>query len=331
MSRWIRITVVALGIAMSAALSGCTPQAATTPASQTPTATVAASPDAQPDMVGTRFSSSARPPESGDDTRGVKYGYTIASGRGFTGYYLVDNVRPLPHTYAFLAFVDYQQVPVVLGGTPGLTHMLHLGPQEQSWWSLDVRPLSAGRHTLSTVLVWDPDNHSTDAAFRQASEWGMVSTTQANVLVGKRGAFPAPKLTKPSGAVSIPAGTEFDGVLVNQSSTSIEPWTSGVAAPAGSQVDYVIHVGNSTSKTARYALIALLDYVQVPIGSDARQPTIVSVPPGKCLNFTAHVTAPTEPGVHELMVVRADMPFVAIANESDTLMQGSARIPITVR
>jgi hypothetical protein len=96
-------------------------------------------------------------------------------------------------------------------------------------------------------------------------------------------------------------------------------------------VDYVVHVGNGTSKTARYALIAMLDYVQVPIGPDAGQPTIVSVPPGKCLNFTAHITAPIQPGIHELMVVRADVPFVRIVNESDTLMQGSARIPITVR
>jgi hypothetical protein len=343
-SRDRRLVAVILMVLVSCAFAGCA--AATQPASPssppssqvstgstTPaTDTAAADPlgaDAQPDVVGTLFSSSAAPAASGDDTRGVKYSYRLAQGADFTGYYLIDNARPLAHGYALLVFVDYRQVPFRLDGSPGLTHMITMDAGQQAYWPIDIGPLSSGAHTLSTILVWDPDYHSLDTDFRRASDWGMLSSNQAGLLVGTKRAFTKVASLAPSGSLDASVSGQFDGVRINQLDRALDPWTGASVGP-GEAVTYDIHVGNTTGRMARYSLIALFDYVQVPIGA-AAGPTIVSVPPHTALTYRASVRAPDTPGVHELMVVRGVMPLTTIAGENDTVMQGSGRIPITVR
>jgi len=342
-SRNRRVVAVILMVLMSAALAGCgaakqsgspstaSPSQAST-GSATATDAAAGDPsgaDAQPDMVGTLFSSSASPPASGDDTPGVKYSYRLPQGAGFTGYYLVDNARPLAHTYALLAFVDYRQVPFRLDGKPGMTHMLSMDANQQSYWPLDIGPLPAGAHTLSTLLIWDPDYHSMDTAFRQASEWGMASANQASLQVGAKKGFPKVASLRPSGSIVTSDRLRFDGVRLGQKPHALDFW-SGTSAGPGEKVTYYIHVGNNGDTTQRYSLIALLDYAQVPIGAKAGA-TIVTVPAHTVLSYTATVTAPATPGVHELMVVRGVMPLTVISGEDGTVMQGSGRIPITVR
>jgi hypothetical protein len=343
-SRNRRAVAVILMVLMSSAFAGCdaakqpgSPSSApssqastgsTTPATDT-SVTDASGAGEQSDMVGTLFSSSAAPPASGDDTPGVKYSYRLAQGADFTGYYLVDNARPLAHGYALLVFVDYRQVPFRLDGSLGLTHVLRMDAGEHAYWPIDIGPLPSGSHTLSTILVWDPDYHSMDAEFRQASEWGMLSANQASLLVGKKKAFAKVASLRPSGSVDASVSGPFDGVRINQLDRALDSWTGAGVGP-GEAVTYYIHVGNITNRTARYSLIALFDYVQVPIGAGAG-PTIVSVPPHTTLTYRASVRAPDTPGVHELMVVRGVMPLTTIAGEGDMIMQGSGRVPITVR
>jgi hypothetical protein len=280
------------------------------------------------EMVGTRYSSSVSPPGP-DDPAGVKYSYDIAPGETFTGYYEIDNLRRDAHSYQLMAFLDYQQVPISVDGTKALSHTLRVDAAANRWWPIELGPFPKGTHTLTTILLWDPDDHSLDRTFRLSTEEGLTSTNQSNVMVGTSRSFVKPQVLKPTRSYKLAETLQYDGVRINRSKTKLAGWLGAEAKP-GETIEYYIHVGNTKEKAVSYSLIALLGGEQISIGQQ-KGATIIRVPAGMCYTFKTSVTAPVTPGIHELQVVRGVDPFTDITDEMGILMESSIRVPITVK
>lgn len=280
------------------------------------------------EMVGTRFSSSPKPPGA-NDPEGVKFSYKIGAGEVFTGYYEIDNVRNDAHSYRLMAFVDYEQVPIVVDGKKALSHTLKVDAAQKAWWPIEVGPFSEGAHTFTTVLMWDSEYHSLDKAFRFATEAGFMSTNQSTLVVGTAGSSKRPASLKATSTARLLANQQYDGIRINRSSGTIAEWLSHNAAP-GETIDFYIHVGNTQKRAASYSLIALLDGEQIGI-SGSSGPTVITVPAGSMSVYKTSVRVPTEPGVHELQVVKGVAPFTRITGDIGQMMESSIRVPITVK
>jgi len=279
------------------------------------------------EMVGTRFSSSPKPPGE-SDPKGVRYNYSLSPGQSFKGYYEVENIRPRKESYIILTFLDYELIPISLGGKKALSHRISLEANETKWWPIDTGLLPKGFHTYTMLLIWEPDNHSLDQEFRFATEFAFLSSNQANITVG--GVDPPSKidLTTKNSSTSKDSKNNYDGVRINKKDKDIDFWLKE-EAKAGEKVDYYIHVANGTDSTMNYSLIALLDFKPINIIED-KEVIFVSVPPKTTRHIKTSFNAPKKKGTYELMVVRGVKPLTKINNEPDAMIEPSIRVPIIV-
>ena len=95
-------------------------------------------------------------------------------------------------------------------------------------------------------------------------------------------------------------------------------WSSQLVEPR-KRLDYYVSIGNSDNVEESFALIYLLDYKQIPRSPEDDTVTMGTIPASTQLVLEAGFEAPSEPGLHELIVLRVPRPYAAQEDPLGTL------------
>ena len=81
-------------------------------------------------------------------------------------------------------------------------------------------------------------------------------------------------------------------------------------AQAEEWLEYYIHIGAHPNGTQnRFAVMAFLDYEQIPIDGEDQWVLYADMLPGTQATVPARLQAPEEPGIYELMLIYVYNPF----------------------
>lgn len=279
--------------------------------------------------VGIRFSSSKKPPRTESDP-GSKPNYYVKPGETFSGYYEVINAYPKRHSYVILTFIDYKQVKLRLNKKLALTHDISLAPGQKKWWNFETTNLDMGFHDFAMVVLWYPKIHVLEKNFRTDSQF-FYSIRRANLIVGSQ-EKPHIEIRPPINKEPQQKGNGYDGVTINKSKNDLSLWLKEESNPK-SNLDYHIHVGNNENEPKKFALIALLDYKQIPIKQDGPLVVFGNLAPNEIQTFSASVKVPNKKGIHELQIIRMLNPYLKIGYYDDDKIfsESSIRVPIIVK
>lgn len=257
-----------------------------------------------------------------NDTPGLtEIGYQITPGDTLTGtFHVLSQERE--ERLLWTMILDGIQVEFTVEGERTLLFPTHLGPGEETSFAFETPPLTDGFHNVIFICFLDYDNHSPESDSRRMLM--LPSPGPANVWSGDvvpvPTAVPNPSLQWSDAPASAP------GIWISQSnSESVHDamhrlqWT----AKPGERLDYFVHITGSGSAAATgVALIAFLDYHQIPLQvGEPVKPMMSLIAPEEHGVAKCSLIAPQEEGPHELQVVRinsADRAFTfSTATQTD--------------
>jgi hypothetical protein len=257
--------------------------------------------------------------------------FNLAPQDTFHKEFLFGNMQKKEHNYAVSLFVDFKQRPFILDGQNQLLHRITLGAFEERKYDLKIMGLSPGIHDAFLLVVVEPDNHSTDPKFREATLLSQTVSFRFTLIVGESKETHVPKGAKIAASnfkyPSPPLGSLKKGWLTvnNEPDMAGKLWLDGTSVQVGSEVPYYIHVCNddaSPQSEQDYVLIALLDWYQIPI-NDKIPILQFSLDKKQRLRVPAVVKL-SDPGKHELTVLLVEDPYELIPGGSEF---GGAVIP----
>jgi len=115
---------------------------------------------------------------------------------------------------------------------------------------------------------------------------------------------------------------DFSGVLVSHDAGDNR--TAWITETVGQDqtLDYYIHLGNDEHPDVPYAVVAFLDWQQVPIAANGKETVFGVIEKGGRLTLPAEVQIPSTGHVHELQIVYIVDPYrpESVAGQSETSM-----------
>jgi len=275
------------------------------------------------EAVGTRFSIS-NPPLKEDDP-GTKLVYTLNPNAAFKATYELENLRN-NRNYLLLCFLDYNQEPLIIDNKKNSLFKINVKPGQKKYWRFKTNTIKNGFHDFATLLIWDPEIHRLDKDYRIESDFNLIATNRANIIADGSNPPAFSFITAPSKQSQ--SKEPYDGIRINKQANNLDYWLIEKAL-SGKKINYYIHVASSEKQPVTYALIALLDYKQIPLNKS--KVLFAKVNPNQVVTFPASFTAPMQKGTHELMLIRIKNPYKRLTSDDDTLIEPSIRVPIVVK
>lgn len=279
--------------------------------------------------VATRLSSSTRPIPIGADDPGSKTIYKLKTDSAFTGTYSLGSKMPKNTQYLMLTFIDYKQVPFYLNGKKGLSHLIPMSASSTRYFSFKTERLKEGVHDFANILILHPHGHSLDAEKRLDTDNNYFFDLRANLIVGKGGQY---KLSKKVSGKQRVNKEQFDGIIINKRNAGKLAYWLKERVKSAKLVKYFVHLGNKDLKPKNFAVIALLDYKQIPLNPDGLFTGRLGAK--RTITIPATLKAPNQKGIHELLIFLITEPFVKLPSEKSKQsippIYSSARIPIVV-
>jgi hypothetical protein len=241
------------------------------------------------------------PGAAGDQT------YQVPAGEDFEAAFTIGNYEDSPVELVFTCLVDFAQTPCLEGDT-GSTRWLQLGAYEDTTLQVHLPELPEGLHDVVLAMFFYPSEHSSDESFRGDSRF-MYNYDRISLYVGESGATPSMDLISFSEADEV-AGLGMHAYCVSRRGGEEweDPWFLEEAAPGG-VLEYYATRNNPETIPITYAFLGFLDFTQVPI--DAEHMVLYGeVESGKRATIRGEVTAPSEPGDHEFLVLVVDNPYL---------------------
>lgn len=264
--------------------------------------------------------------------------YRVETGRPFFGqFWLLNAYQDQPHAFAISCLLDYIQVPCAVNEPA--SYIKSLDPMEELLLTLEIPVSQEGLHDLVILSVKD--------AFRDRDDENAYSRTvnnpkssRVNLLVGGLSTPPTPPIEN---VAALPAiGRLGGGFLVSPLAQPLEgqrrtaAWTHDTVQ-ANELFDFYVHLANPLPDPLDLAVLAFIDYEQVPIyrQGEPRTPLYVKSHAGVWQPVSAQVRAPSKPGIYEFMVVAMAEPFSRLEADSKypiiASTRSSARIRLEVR
>lgn len=263
--------------------------------------------------------------------------YQISENSSFKGYLSLLNQQP-EENYLLTCLVDYRQVPCVFDGHQQLLYEMNMEDFEERLIAFETPRLETGLHDLMLLAFAKPDVHDVSQQYRLSTDLNYLTAPRAVVLVGDE-AWKTPKMTITVTGTQ-PLDYPLTGIVVNREEQPLEmrAWLTETVQ-TGELVDFVIHMGNKgPSHTA--AVVAFLDYEQVPLDGANQWVSYVSLPTNTYATLSGQFEAPQEPGVHEFVIVWAHNPFSMLEEpplgpernltQFSTIVEPSIRVAIRV-
>ncbi|HQC12094.1 MAG TPA: hypothetical protein PKY15_01900, partial [Methanoregulaceae archaeon] len=239
----------------------------------------------------------------------------IENNEPFEGYYFISNQMYEQNDYLISCFLDYEQVPFSLDGSgPELLHRVYLAPFEEKFFRFDLGRLEPGGHDCEIVALLETENHSLDLQFRRSTDFSYLGSRRVNVYANST-ELPVINYSSPSRIFAQNCGDGYvinDGLLLTRTPCVAEGWfTEDVRA--GETLVYYVNVASDSKYPVSVALVALLDYTQVPLlENDTSNAIFLNLAAGEKISFPAYVQVPATPGVHELMVLYFPVPYTML-------------------
>ncbi len=268
------------------------------------------------------------------ETIGSHSSYRLEAARPFSGqFWLLNAYQDQPHTFAVSCLLDYVQLPCAFDQPA--SHIRSLGPMEELLLPLEIPVSQEGVHDLVILSVkdafgdWDDEN----AYSRTVNE---PKSSRVNLLVGGISTPPVPPIEK---AAALPAiGRLSRGFLVSplaqpfQEQARTIVWTHDTVQ-ANELFDFYVHLANPLSDPVDLAVLAFIDYKQVPIyrQGEPRTPLYVESEAGVWQPLSVQVRAPSKPGIYEFVVVAMAEPFSLMEAESNSPVIASTRSSARIR
>ena len=237
-----------------------------------------------------------------------------------TGTLTLHSGFPQDETYALVALVDYGQVPVEIEGLDQAVHVIHAGPHSDMAIDLSLAvPNQEGLHKLLLLLFRAPDAHPLDERFRFLTD-SMCHSYTWDVVIGDSRQPPA-MTTQPAPQTEPEVSqVDFSGVLVNRDGGDNRMAWITETVDQDRTLDYYIHLGNDGHPDAPYAVVAFLDWQQVPVMAHGKGAFFGVIERGGRLTLPAEVQIPSTGDVHELQVLYIVDPYhpETVAGQGET-------------
>lgn len=239
--------------------------------------------------------------------------YGIPSATAFAGRVSLSNQQS-PTNYLLTCLLDYRQESCIWDGTPELLYTAELDENEERIIPFTTPTLSTGFHDFAVLAISNAGAEDLGERYRISTDLSYLYASRAVLLSGDEPWQP-PALDEVFLGGERNSSASLEGVIVNQEEYPVElrAWTVYEAIP-GETIDYYIHVGNGTDDNPpnTFAILAFLDYRQIPIDGENQWVAFAEMPPGSATTLPAQMIAPEEPGIHELMIVFAYNPYTML-------------------
>jgi len=235
------------------------------------------------------------------------FSFRVPVGEDFTATMNPTNLGEKELLGAFVCLLDFRQVPCV--EKQGAVFRYRLRAGQEGSFPLRLKGLTAGRHELVRFTFYDTDNHDMKPDFRQMTRF-MMQAVRVTLFVGS--GSEAPKVVYVTSSQPDTLAQQGEGLFVLSDQPlgerETKPWRSKDVS-AGATVPYHITFNNPGNKAVEYAVVAVLDYEQVPLG--ASSPALyVRVESKERMSIATSLVAPRRAGAHELVVVLLDKPYL---------------------
>ncbi len=255
--------------------------------------------------VSSGFTHSKKPTQIGKTDPGIQTSYELQDNETFSGFYHILSLTSEKKSYLLLTFNNYEQIPVYLDEKKSLTHLVSVPAESRRDYKFRAESLSEGFQDYFMILIWSPFNLSLREEVRLGTDNDFYSDQRASLIIKNAN----PQKFEPNTFGKVHTNKEgFNGFIINKSSEGrLEYWIKE-KKKKGTKINYYVQIGNAEKKLKNFALIALLDYKQVPLAS-GKKVLFGSVNPNSRITVPATIKTPMEKGVHELLVFMIDKPY----------------------
>jgi|GEM_PF-1693370 len=241
----------------------------------------------------------------------------VPEGEPFIGEFEMGLYMPEPPVYIVTCLVDFVQQPCV-PGVP-LTQTIALSSEQIARVPIEIHGLPRGLHDLAVVQWQDlgaerdnpgePDPGTRDSFFQVALRKSLAIGGDTTPLT--------PTFQRPPLPLHV---FGLEGLALNpwllpwdKQYGGLEPFFDLQARP-GQTLKLYLHLFNTSSTRVDYALSAFLNQQQIPI--TYRQvpytPLFVTAKAGAWYPLPIEITAPTQPGRYELVILGEPFPTTRI-------------------
>lgn len=239
----------------------------------------------------------------------------VELGEPFEAVFYLNNAQP-EADYLFTCILNYRQVPCEWGDAEEATLLYARPVGEDERLSLSFR----------TPLIEDPFNDfmviafshpfSTDRSldYRISTDLNLMYDYRINLLAKTTDKVEPPSIETNLTATITTAEAFLDGLLVNQRpNQDLLPAWPFVETEPDDEVEYYVHLGNTyVDLDMDLALMAFLNYEQIPFDLEETWVQYVELPSESILSVPAVFIAPEKMGTYELLVVGAYNPYLLL-------------------
>jgi len=227
------------------------------------------------------------------------------------GFLLLRNAWKKPHDSRMIFLLDFQQMPVLTSeGIRPFYTLPALAPQEDYAFEFVIPPLPRGFHTLSFVMIADPQNRSLDPVYRAAQQDSFLDQ-RFDLWVGvKPFSLDVPALeTLALGQAAVSRFAKSVDLVVTPQDPINEPLAFFSSKPGDSHCVYLRLYNEETEVNRPYKEPVPLHIVaswddQL---TEALDYDLLADAP-RHLTLPLSVRTPTEPGLHQLQVMIFSFP-----------------------
>jgi hypothetical protein len=239
--------------------------------------------------------------------------YMLPPGEPFHGRYRLLNQQAATN-YVLTCLLDYRQQPCIWDRQSELLYEVELDRAEQTIIPFTTPPLTSTFHDFAILAIANAGVEDLSEEYRIRTDSNYLYAYRSVFLSGAEPWTP-PHIDEMLLGTERSSRVSFEGVIVNQDEHPVElrAWTVYEAAP-GETIDYYIHIGNGSDDNPpnTFAIMAFLDYGQIPLDGEEQWVAFARMPSGSATTLPAQVTAPEQPGIYELMIVYAYNPYTML-------------------
>lgn len=242
----------------------------------------------------------------------MHYSQTLAENELLNGYFFISNQIAENNSFLIFCLMDYNQTPFVCDNEEkGVLHKVLLSPFEERFVRFSLDSPGKGVHDFEIFALLKTDQHSLNKSFRRSTDFSYLGSKRLNLFVEDE-TFPEVRYMNFSSISARNCGSDYpinDGVLLTKEPCSTKGWFTE-NAKAGDVLHYWINLAADKRYPVSFAVITLLDYIQVPLKSNMQEKVWFGyLPAGEKISVPASIVVPYEEGVHELMVIDIPVPY----------------------
>jgi len=248
-----------------------------------------------------------------DAANSMHYSKYLEENESFTGYLYLSNQMSEANDFLVFCLFDYTQVPFETeDGYIQVTRILQLKPFEEVFFPFNLGTVSKGAHDFEIFVIMKPNEHSLNETFRRSTDISYLGSRRINVFVGNSTLVEPSYMHFDPEIYSSVCGSEYpvnNGILITKQPCSRTLWFTENVKP-DDILDYSINAAADNRYPVSFALVALLDYIQVPVQIVSKESTFFGrLEQGEKVSIPAQVQIPSVEGIHELMVVWMPAPY----------------------